>query len=83
MQNGWTPRRQGDALATRGGNQSWNRTIKHLDASRCDAVFAHVGAGRRWYIPTLALDGTSSICLGGPKYSEYEVESGDPLPSRR
>src|SRR5579859_1141487 len=42
------------ALCTRGGNRSWNRVIKRLDPSRCDALFAHVGDGRRWYIPSLA-----------------------------
>jgi hypothetical protein len=70
------------ALCTRGGNQSWNRVIKHLDASRCDSLFAHVGDGRRWYIPAGALEGTSSICLGGQKYSEYEVDRGEPLRPR-
>jgi PD-(D/E)XK nuclease superfamily protein len=70
------------ALCTRGGNQSWNGIVKRLDASRCDAVFVHVGDGRRWYIPASALGGGSGIVLGGPKYSEYEVESGRPLQAR-
>jgi Holliday junction resolvase-like predicted endonuclease len=70
------------ALCTRGGNRSWNRVIKHLDASRCDSVFVHVGDGRRWYIPARALGGTTSVCVGGQKYSEYEVESGEPLEPR-
>ena len=54
------------ALCTRGGNQSWNGLVKRLDRGRCDALFAHVADGRRWYIPTLALDGVSGILLGGP-----------------
>jgi hypothetical protein len=70
------------ALCTRGGNQSWNRIIKHLDASRCDAVFVHVADGRRWFIPASALGGKSAICLGGPKYSEFEVEPGRPFAPR-
>ncbi len=70
------------ALCTRGGNQSWNRVIKRLDASRCDSLFVHVGDGRRWYIPATALGGRSGILLGGPKYSEYEIEPGEPLPRR-
>ena len=69
-------------LSTRGGNQSWNRTIKYLNATRCDSVFAHVGDGRRWYIPVSALGGESAVTLGGPKYAEFEVEPGDPLAPR-
>jgi hypothetical protein len=69
-------------LATRGGNQSWNGVVKTLDASRCDYVFAHVGDGRRWFIPATELGGGSGILLGGPKYAEFEVESGDSLPAR-
>jgi hypothetical protein len=69
-------------LATRGGNQSWNGTIKYLDASRCDYVFVHVGDGRRWFIPTSALDGGSHALVGGPKYAKYEIEPAQPLMSR-
>ena len=69
-------------LSTRGGNQSWNGTIKYLDATRCDSVFVHVGDGRRWYIPARALGGDSVIRLGGPKYAKFEVDPGAPLPAR-
>jgi PD-(D/E)XK endonuclease len=69
-------------LCTRGGNQSWNGIVKRLDPCRCDAVFVHVGDGRRWYIPSSALGGVSGILLGGPKYAQFEIESGDPLPAR-
>ena len=78
----WRNSRWEVLLATRGGNQSWNRVVKRLDATRCDAVFVHVGDGRRWYLPVTALGGTTHILLGGPKYSEYEVESGEPLQAR-
>jgi hypothetical protein len=78
----WTRQRFVVQLATRGGNQSWNGTIKYLDATRCDSLFVHVGDGRRWYIPANALGGDSAISLGGPKYAEFEVEPGDPLPAR-
>jgi hypothetical protein len=71
------------ALCTRGGNQSWNGIVKRLDATRCERVFVHVGDGRRWYIPAAALGGGSGIAVGGPKYSEYEVEPGEPLQARR
>lgn len=66
-------------IATRGGNQSWNGLVKHFDPARCDYLFAHVGVGRRWLIPTDALGAASSISLGGPKYSEFEVDGGRPL----
>ena len=68
------------ALCTRGGNQSWNRIVKKMDATRCDYVFVHVGDGRRWFIPSEALGG--GIRVGGPKYADYEVERGSPLQSR-
>ena len=70
------------ALCTRGGNQSWNGIVKRLDATRCDRVFVHVGDGRRWYIPASVLRGGSGMVLGGPKYSEYEIEPGEPLQAR-
>jgi len=66
-------------LCTRGGNQSWNGVVKKLDPSRCDYVFVLVGDGRCWFIPSVALGGGSQIRLGGPKYSEFEVEPGRPL----
>jgi hypothetical protein len=78
----WERGRFNVALCTRGGNQSWNRVVKKLDATRCDYVFVHVGDGRRWFIPAEALGGGSSIRLGGPRYADYEVERGSPLQSR-
>jgi Holliday junction resolvase-like predicted endonuclease len=66
-------------IATRGGNQSWNGVAKYFESSRCDFVFVHVGDGRRWFIPSGAIEGKSGMTLGGPKYSEYEVDSGRPL----
>jgi hypothetical protein len=66
-------------IATRGGNQSWSGLVKRFDPSRYDALFVLVGDGRRWYIPADAIEGTTAISLGGPKYSEYEVEAGDPI----
>jgi hypothetical protein len=78
----WRHNRWEFATCTRGGNQSWNGVVKHIDPSRCDYLFAHAGDGRRWYIPLAVLDGRSRVILGGPKYSECEVDSGDPLPAR-
>ena len=78
----WTGKRWEVTLATRGGNQSWSGLVKRLDATRCDALFAHVADGRRWYIPAAALGGGSGIVLGGPKYAQYEIDSGEPLQAR-
>ena len=73
-------------LETRGGNQSWSGSVKQFDASRYDWLFVLVADGRCWYIPAGAIEGTRGICLGGPKYADYEVESArafvvDDLPS--
>jgi PD-(D/E)XK endonuclease len=70
-------------LCTRGGNRSWNGIVKLLDRTRCDYLFVHVGDGRRWFIPARALGGKSTISLGGPKYSEFEVDRGRPFLEQR
>jgi hypothetical protein len=66
-------------VCTRGGNRSWNGLVKYLDAARYDYLFVLVGDGRRWFIPAREVGGTTRITLGGPKYSEYEIEPGEPL----
>ena len=66
-------------VCTRGGNRSWNGLIKYLDPSRYDHLFVLVGDGRRWLIPARSVEGTTAIRLGGPKYSEYEIDPGEPL----
>jgi hypothetical protein len=67
-------------VSTRGGNQSWTGVAKLLDRSRFDYLFALVADGRRWFIPAESVDGCSCLCLGGPKYAEFEVERGEPIP---
>ncbi len=69
-------------ICTRGGNRSWSGLVKHLDPTRCDYLFAHVGDGRRWFIPSAELGGGSGILLGGPKYAQFEIERGPPLQAR-
>ena len=69
-------------LCTRGGNQSWSGTTKYFDPARCDYLFVHVCDGRRWFIPTNVVEGRTAITLGGPKYAEFEIEPGHPLPVR-
>jgi Holliday junction resolvase-like predicted endonuclease len=66
-------------IATRGGNRSWNGVAKYFDRARCDYLFVHVGNGRRWLIPSGAIEGRTGLTLGGPKYSGYEVERGRSL----
>ena len=66
-------------ICTRGGNQSWSGLVKRFSADRCDWLFVLVADGRRWFIPAHAVEGTSGLRLGGPKYAQYEVEPGRPL----
>jgi hypothetical protein len=67
-------------VSTSGGNQSWNRVVKLLDPSRFDYLFVLVGDGRRWFIPAERVEGCSALRLGGPKYAEFEVARGEPIP---
>jgi hypothetical protein len=67
-------------ICTRGGNQSWNGLVKRFGPSRCDWPFLLVADGRRWFIPAEAVEGGTGVHLGGPKYAEFEVERGRPLP---
>jgi hypothetical protein len=66
-------------ICTRGGNQSWNGLAKHFSPERCDYLFVLVADGRRWFIPSREVEGSSGIALGGPKYAAYEVEPGRPF----
>jgi hypothetical protein len=70
------------AVCTRGGNQSWSGTVKRLDPVRIDYLFVLVGDGRRWFIPSGHVAGGTGILLGGPKYADFEVDRGPPLPPR-
>jgi PD-(D/E)XK nuclease superfamily protein len=62
------------SLKTCGGNQSWNGVAKEIDPTHVDFLFVLTGDGRRWLIPSDRLDARTSIQLGGPKYSEYEID---------
>jgi PD-(D/E)XK endonuclease len=57
-------------VCTRGGNQR----------TRFDYLFVLVADGRQWFIPAARIEGAIGIHLGGPKYSEFEVDRGDPIP---
>jgi hypothetical protein len=78
----WHDGRFGLTLATRAGNRSGNGLVKVLDPTRCDYLFAHVGDGRRWFMPATELGGGSGIVLGGPKYAKFEIEPAEPLQGR-
>jgi PD-(D/E)XK endonuclease len=67
-------------LCTRGGNQSWQGLVKRLDPTRFDYLFVLIADGRQWFIPAARIEGLTAIHLGGPKYSEFEVGRGDPIP---
>jgi hypothetical protein len=66
-------------LATNGGNQSWSKITKRFDPSRFDYLFAVTGDGRRWFVPSHAIESSNVITLGGPKYSEFEIEPALPI----
>jgi len=68
------------AVCTRGGNRSWSGVVKRLDSSCYDYLFVLAGDGRRWFIPSFAAGGGCGILLGGPRYAQFEIERGDPLP---
>jgi len=67
------------SLATNGGNQSWSGIAKTFDPSRFDRLFVLTGGGRRWLIPAEAIESTHGLIVGGPKYSEFEIEPGQPI----
>ena len=73
-------RRWAVTVCTRGGNRSWSGLVKTLDFDQFDNLFVVVGDGRQWFIPADRVEGGSAIHLGGPKYAEFEVEPGDPIP---
>jgi hypothetical protein len=66
-------------LVTSGGNQSWNGTARKIDPACFDYLFALTRDGRRWFVPSTMLEARSSITLGGPKYSEFEIEAAEPI----
>ena len=66
-------------IETNGGNQSWTGKVKKFDPAKVDYLFVLVGDGRRWAIPSHVVEGHRAITLGGPKYSEFEVEQGQAI----
>ena len=66
-------------IPTNGGNQSWTGITKRFNPSRFDFLFVLTGTGRRWFIPVGEIEARNCIQLGGPKYSEFEVELSAPI----
>ena len=66
-------------IATNGGNQSWTGLAKRFDPRAVDLLFVFVGDGRRWVIPAREVESETSVKLGGPKYSEFEIEASSPI----
>lgn len=66
-------------VSTCGGNQSWTGIAKKLDPTRFEFLFVLTGSGRRWFIPSGALEVDHVITLGGPKFADYEIEPGRPI----
>jgi bifunctional DNA-binding transcriptional regulator/antitoxin component of YhaV-PrlF toxin-antitoxin module len=66
------------SLATNGGNQSWTGRAKRFDPASVDVLFVLVGDGRRWLIPSIAIEG-QAITLGGSKYSDLEITRSEPI----
>jgi hypothetical protein len=52
---------------------------KRFDPSRFDVLFALVADGRRWLIPASQIEAETTISLGGPKYSAFEIDSTTPI----
>ena len=50
-----------------------------LDRERFDYLFVLVGDGSRWLIPATEIDAVSALQLGGPKYSEFAIDPGEPI----
>jgi PD-(D/E)XK endonuclease len=67
------------SVSTSGGNQSWGGMIKEFDPAQVDYLFVLVGDGRRWLIPAAVVEASRRMSLGGNKYSEFEVERGQPI----
>ncbi len=66
-------------VCTNGGNRSWTGTVKLLDPTTVDYLFALVGDGRRWFIPADHIEASRALRLGGRKYSEFEIDHGQPI----
>ncbi len=67
------------SVSTNGGNQSWSGVAKKFNAAHIDYLFVLVGDGRRWFIPAPLVEASRRLSLGGTKYSEFEVERGQPI----
>jgi PD-(D/E)XK endonuclease len=79
----WRQNRWECLLCTRGGNQSWSGIVKRLDPSRYDYLFVVVADGRRWWIPSAALEVGTRLRLGGPQVRRLRGRSRTADPWRQ
>ncbi len=61
-------------LATRGGNQSWNRVARKFDANVVELLFVLTDDGDRYLIPTHVIGACTALSLG--PMSQYRLERG-------
>ena len=61
-------------LGLRQAHQSWGGTVKQLEPTRYDYLFALVADRRCWLIPSDEVDGRSCVRPGGPEYARFEVD---------
>jgi hypothetical protein len=59
-------------LATNGGNQTWNGTIRKISKLDSDYVFVVTSDGSRYLIPTELLDGKQNVTLTS-KWDEFKI----------
>jgi hypothetical protein len=60
-------------------NERWESELDWTrEAVRPNVVYVLVGDGRRWIIPSSAVEG-QALALGGPKYSEYEISGTEAI----
>jgi hypothetical protein len=57
--------------------------VKRMNASRCDYLFVHVGDGRRWFIPSIRVEGTTGYLSRRAEVRGVRGRSGSPADPRK
>lgn len=61
-------------LRVKGGNRSGTGKTKHFDSTKVEAVFAVLGNGDMYFVPSSKITAKSVLSLGGKKYAGWKVE---------
>lgn len=61
-------------LRVQGGNRTGTGRTKYFDPEKVDAVFAIVGSGEMYFVPSSEITARSVLSLGGKKYASWKVE---------